>query len=220
MLYLSISFQAVNGHSATRAGVDLLRTSCLPGHHICVTRSDLSSAVSRPAAFIVVQTVIIVLMGKIVAKWGHYKYIILAGPLIMALGWSVLSFSPLPSDAVHNTRADEPSPHRLSLSGLLYYANPITHFHQVLGFEVFIGIGVAFFLQNTMIAAQGTPSVLPSLRAQSGSRTLTLHLLPTPRPIQSNSAPNPASSPEQWDSSCSSVCPPLSLPPLSPPDTH
>jgi len=36
---------------------------------------------------IVVQTVLIVAMGRLVAKIGRYKWIIFAGPLIVALGW-------------------------------------------------------------------------------------------------------------------------------------
>ena len=39
------------------------------------------------SAMIVVQTVLIVAMGRIVAKFGRYKWIIFAGPLVVALGW-------------------------------------------------------------------------------------------------------------------------------------
>ncbi|KAL7413029.1 major facilitator superfamily domain-containing protein [Mrakia frigida] len=112
VLYISISFQAVNGHSATRAGTDLL-------------------------PMIVVQTVLIVAMGRIVAKFGRYKWIIVAGPLIMALG-----------------------------CGLVYSANALTQFAHVLGFIVLIGVGVAFFLQNVMVAAQVELKTEPRLIAR------------------------------------------------------
>lgn len=105
VLYLSISYQSVNGHSATKAGIDLLRTSrthpASPLPLVAAHPLDPLFPFTAPplTAMIVVQTSIIVIMGRIVAKWGHYKYIIVSGGLLMGLGWWVSSSQPADSDA-------------------------------------------------------------------------------------------------------------------------
>ncbi|CDZ98787.1 Predicted transporter (major facilitator superfamily) [Phaffia rhodozyma] len=99
--YLSITFQAIYGTSATKAGVDLL-------------------------SMIVVQTVLIVMIGRVVAKTGHYKYLICFGPLPIMLG-----------------------------CGLIYWTIDGGRGHNyILGFQTLIGVGVAAFLQNIIIAGQ------------------------------------------------------------------
>jgi MFS family permease len=70
---------------------------------------------------IVVQTVLIVISGRLVAKIGRYKPLIVCGPPLIALG-----------------------------CGLLYWANMTTHPSYFLGFQVLLGVGVALFLQNVM----------------------------------------------------------------------
>lgn len=60
-----------------------------------------------------------------VARHGRYKALVVLGPLLIALG-----------------------------AGLIYSADFLTQLPRVLGFQVFCGIGVAFFLQNAIMAAQ------------------------------------------------------------------
>jgi hypothetical protein len=98
--YLSVAFQAVYHTSATGAGVRLL-------------------------PFIMVQIVILIASSRIIPLIGRYKYVILAGPVFLAIG-----------------------------SGLLYsvkYGDSINH---VMGFQVFLGIGIGLCLQNSMLAIQ------------------------------------------------------------------
>jgi hypothetical protein len=98
--YLSIAYQAAYHTSATGAGVKLL-------------------------PFILVQIAVLILSSRIIPIIGRFKWVIVAGPVFLAIG-----------------------------SGLLYtvkYGTPESHLY---GFQVFLGIGIGLSLQNMMLAVQ------------------------------------------------------------------
>ena len=98
--YISVAFQSVYNISATGAGVRLL-------------------------PFVMTQIVVLMASSRIVPKIGRFKYVILAGPVFLALG-SILLYT-------------------------VKYGTSISH---LMGFEVFLGIGIGLSMQNTMLAVQ------------------------------------------------------------------
>ncbi|CDZ97790.1 Predicted transporter (major facilitator superfamily) [Phaffia rhodozyma] len=99
--FLVIIYQTVYGDSATRSGVDLL-------------------------SMVGVLITLLLIVGRIVAKTGHYKYIVCAGPIPVMIG-----------------------------CGLLYWAmDSGVSLRIIIGYQVLIGAGTAAYIQNTIIAGQ------------------------------------------------------------------
>ena len=92
-----------------------------------VYHTSATGAGVRLLPFIMVQIVVLIASSRIIPLIGRYKYVIVAGPFFLALG-----------------------------AGLLYsvkYGDSVTH---VMGFQVFLGIGIGLALQNSMLSIQHT----------------------------------------------------------------
>ncbi|KAF8329701.1 major facilitator superfamily domain-containing protein [Cantharellus anzutake] len=79
----------------------------------------------RLLPMIIVQVFTLILTGRLIAHFGRPYLIILLGPVFIALG-----------------------------CGLLYSVTPADHISKLMGYEVFVGIGVGMFLQNTIMITQ------------------------------------------------------------------
>jgi hypothetical protein len=71
-------------------------------------------------------------VGFVSSRTGHYKYLIVAGPAVGALGRYVI-----PTRLTSDFR-----------SGMIYYANFSTQLSVVLGVTVLSGVGIACFLRT------------------------------------------------------------------------
>jgi hypothetical protein len=98
--YLSLAFQAVYNNSATIAGVKLL-------------------------PLIMVQIIILIASSRIIPRIGRFKWVIVAGPIFLAIG-----------------------------SGALYTVKYGTPESRLYGFEVLLGVGIGLAMQNSMLAVQ------------------------------------------------------------------
>ena len=84
-----------------------------------------TSAGIRLLPFIIVQVIAVISTGRLIAHFGRPYFIILLAPAFIVLG-----------------------------SGLLYSVTSHDPISRLLGFEVFVGLGVGMFLQNTIMVTQ------------------------------------------------------------------
>lgn len=117
--YLAEGYQAVFHASATLSGIDLLPQ-------------------------IVTQIFILIATGRLIARFGRPHWIIVSGPVFLAIG-----------------------------SGLLYSVEYPDSKSRYMGYSAIIGVGIGMVLQNTIIAVQYVFHKQPQL-ISVGTGTVTL----------------------------------------------
>ena len=98
--------------------------------------------------FIIVQVITVISTGRLIAIFGRPYFIILFGPAFFALG-----------------------------SGLLYSITSHDPIRKLLGFEVFLGLGIGMFLQNTIMVTQYEFRNQPQLMASATGAVIFIGFL-------------------------------------------